>query len=165
MSMTDLQRYARDIECFTVYPESGTGSPMAIAYCVLGLNGEMAEMSESTPSEFSSELGDVFWYLARLCVETGVWPDEPKRPARWEMATVLNVNAGKVAEIAKKHIRDGKPVEMMRPLITDIYEGLAWLATNSTADGVDLQAVLTANVSKLSDRAARGVLNGNGDHR
>ena len=77
-------------QCFAadtaIYPESGTGSPMALAYVGLGL-GEIGEIqgkikkilrdsdgvvTDEARSAIRAEIGDALWYLARLCSELSI---------------------------------------------------------------------------------------------
>ena len=66
-----------------IYPESGTGSPLALAYVGLGL-GEAGEIQgkikkilrdnggvvdDGARIGIMKEIGDELWYLARLCSE------------------------------------------------------------------------------------------------
>jgi len=76
-----LSDYENKINGFAIYPESGTGSPMALAYCALGLGGEAGEYSEKVKKLIRDgkldkplalkELGDVLWYLTRSANELG----------------------------------------------------------------------------------------------
>jgi hypothetical protein len=63
-----------------VYPEVGTGSITAVAYCALGLAGEAGEIAlkvddlafADTPElrmKIVAEVGDFLWYVPRLRVE------------------------------------------------------------------------------------------------
>lgn len=68
----------------TVYPDANHYTTTAIIYCTLGLVGESGEIANKvkkilrdydglvtdiTRDELRKELGDVFWYLARLADE------------------------------------------------------------------------------------------------
>lgn len=82
-----FQEYAVAVESVAVYPDSGTGSILALTYCTLGLTGEAGEFAEKVKkimrdhgSEISheqhialvKELGDVLWYVTRAAAELGV---------------------------------------------------------------------------------------------
>ena len=76
-----LSDYENKINEFAIYPESGQGTPMALAYCALGLGGEAGEYSEKVKKLIRDgkldkplavkELGDVLWYLTRSANELG----------------------------------------------------------------------------------------------
>lgn len=98
-----------------IYPEAGTGSPLALAYVGLGM-GEAGEvqgkikkvlrddegvLSAKARLDIAAELGDLLWYVARACSEISV----------------------------------------------------------------TMEQVALSNLSKLSDRAERGALQGSGDDR
>lgn len=82
----EFDEYQRTIEQFAVYPESGSGRVEALSYCGLGLGGETGEVLEHLKKivrdndgvitderrdAVFKELGDVIWYLGRLCTEFG----------------------------------------------------------------------------------------------
>lgn len=66
-----------------IYPEAGTGSQLALAYVGLGL-GEVGELQNKLKKllrdgvldkdAVSKELGDIFWYWNRCCIELGLNP-------------------------------------------------------------------------------------------
>lgn len=76
-----LSDYENNINAFAIYPEAGQGTPMALAYCALGLGGEAGEYSEKVKKLIRDgvldkplavkELGDVLWYLTRSANELG----------------------------------------------------------------------------------------------
>ena len=76
-----FSEYEHEINKFAIYPEAGKGTPMALAYCALGLGGEAGEYSEKVKKLIRDgkldkplavkELGDVLWYLTRSANELG----------------------------------------------------------------------------------------------
>ncbi len=71
-----------------MYPDAGTGSPDELAYLALGLCGESGKVAEHIKKlmrgdrveglkkeEVEKELGDVFYYLVRLCYAAGTTPE------------------------------------------------------------------------------------------
>ena len=74
-----LNDYQKAIEQFAFYPNAGTGNPMALTYCALGLTGEAGEVAEKIKKYIrdgvfetalvAKELGDVLWYVARMSKE------------------------------------------------------------------------------------------------
>lgn len=101
-----------------LYPESGTGSLIAVNYCALGLGeaGEiqgkvkkiwrgdpgMATLPGSNRIPFQAreaildEAGDVLWYLTRLCLELGVGLEH-----------LMERNAEKVLDRKKRNLIQG----------------------------------------------------------
>lgn len=80
----DFNTYQDQAAVTALYPEAGTGSPLALAYTALGLAGEAGEIAnkvkkilrddngvvtEEKRTEIGKELGDVIWYLARVAAE------------------------------------------------------------------------------------------------
>lgn len=69
-----------------IYPEAGTGNDLELYYLSLGLVSEAGEVagkvkklirdSKLDIGNLAYELGDVFWYLVRLCDAIGYAPDD-----------------------------------------------------------------------------------------
>ena len=69
-----------------IYPESGTGSDLELYYLSLGLTSEAGEVAGKIKKlirdgkldigNLAYELGDCFWYLARLCDAIGYEPED-----------------------------------------------------------------------------------------
>lgn len=76
-----FKEYEETINQFAIYPEAGKSTPLALAYCALGLGGEAGEYSEKVKKLIRDgkldkplavkELGDVLWYLTRSANELG----------------------------------------------------------------------------------------------
>jgi NTP pyrophosphatase (non-canonical NTP hydrolase) len=80
------------------------------------------------------------------------------------VALGLNGEAGEIADIVKKVIRDGTTIPIQR--LTKEAGDVAWyLSELCTNLALDLSYVLQANIDKLADRKERGVLSGSGDER
>ena len=81
MRINSFYEYEKLASNFALYPEDGKGTPMAMAYCALGLVGEAGEASEKIKKLIrdgkldkaltAKELGDVLWYLTALAKELG----------------------------------------------------------------------------------------------
>jgi NTP pyrophosphatase (non-canonical NTP hydrolase) len=76
----------------------------------------------------------------------------------------LTSEAGEVAGKIKKYVRDGGklPVDDVKKELGDVLWYVAVLAAELN---ISLSDVAEANVNKLMDRSARGVLSGSGDNR
>lgn len=69
-----------------IYPEAGTGSDLELYYLSLGLTSEAGEVAGKVKKlirdgkldigNLAYELGDCFWYLARLCDAIGYEPED-----------------------------------------------------------------------------------------
>ncbi len=84
--MKDIDAYLDWTNETAVYPGSGTCGVEEVSYLTLGLAGESGEVAEKTKKllrdgtysrdAMKKELGDVFWYLVRLCKAHGLVPSE-----------------------------------------------------------------------------------------
>ncbi len=76
--------------------------------------------------------------------------------------------AGEIANKVKKIIRDNGGVvtpEQASQIAAEVGDVLWYVAALSRELGVDLGEVAQANIQKLTDRQARGVIGGSGDNR
>jgi len=74
--------------------------------------------------------------------------------------------AGEVANVVKKGIRDGlSPAEQAERVKKELGDVLWYAAQLATELGMSLSEVAEANLSKLADRQTRGVIGGSGDDR
>jgi NTP pyrophosphatase (non-canonical NTP hydrolase) len=82
----NLKKYALFTRTTAIYPEANTGSIHELMYLSLGLSGESGELANKVKKIYrdgnieglealSKELGDVFWYLVRLCDSLNVSPE------------------------------------------------------------------------------------------
>ena len=82
----NLNEYAKTTDQTAIYPEAGTGSDLELYYLSLGLTSEAGEVAGKIKKlirdqvldlgAVAYELGDVFWYLARMCVAIGYDPED-----------------------------------------------------------------------------------------
>lgn len=101
MKIKSFYEYENLAKRFALYPEAGTGSPMALAYTALGLTGESGEYSEKVKKLIRDgkidkplslkELGDVLWYLTASASELG-----------YTLADVAEVNIVKLSDRAER---------------------------------------------------------------
>lgn len=89
-------------------------------------------------------------------------------PGQAQTYTILGLvgEAGEVAQVAKRAIRDNTPQsELEAKMLAELGDCLWYLAECASAYGWTLEAVAQANVAKLASRAARGVIHGEGGER
>lgn len=146
-----------------------------------GLVGEACEVSDVVLNWLESgarpltdlvkELGDVFFYWARLCEETGyVMTDPPgfvvcASPSEPPVASALRLAkyAGQVSEVMKKYVRDGAFSEpKFQKAMYGVY--LSWHELCAAA-GLSWHEVLQHNFDKVEGRVSRGTQRGSGDYR
>lgn len=87
--MTTLEYHQTWTDTVAIYPSAGTGNEKALTYCGLQLASEAGEvagkiakmfrddngqLTEQRRDAIIKEMGDVYWYLARLCRELKVSP-------------------------------------------------------------------------------------------
>ncbi len=90
-----IEDYLKLTNQTAIYPEAGTGSDLELFYLSLGLVSEAGEVAGKVKKlirdgkldtgAMAYELGDVFWYLVRLCEAVGYDP-----------ADVLEININKL---------------------------------------------------------------------
>lgn len=105
-----LDEYAERTADTAIYPGAGTGSWEALSYVGLGL-GEAGEIqgkikkvirddggivTDAKRHDIVAEMGDAYWYLARLCAELGVSPSD-----------VLRANLDKLASRKERGVITG----------------------------------------------------------
>lgn len=132
-------------------------------YCLLGLASELGEylvsrIGKDDPPVDISELGDIAWYIAQLATECGIHlEDTYSRTYSNEGVILMNVMGS-----VKKFIRDGSAPNWAE-LVSMCW---GWLYSEAWAFDRGLNTeVLPANLAKLADRKARGVIQGSGDNR
>lgn len=82
----------------------------------------------------------------------------------------LNGEAGEVAELVFKALRDGSDPGVMEPermqnMFKELGDVLWYVARLADLCGFKLEDVMKGNIDKLMDRKDRGVLTGSGDGR
>jgi len=106
MHIQSFYEYENLAKRFALYPEAGSGSPMALAYTALGLTGEAGEYSEKVKKLIRDgkldkplalkELGDVLWYLTSSAKELG-----------YSLTDVAEVNIVKLMDRAERNVIQG----------------------------------------------------------
>jgi hypothetical protein len=179
-----FKEYSQAIAETAIYPELGHPA----VFPALGLAGESneavvklldIEINETgvEPSDLDRrgvlvELGDITWYLARLCDELGISPDgqldSPNDRPILKLISDLTLFTGQVTESVKKLIRDdgGALTEKRRGKLHSSTLGLI-----STLEGIaqhygsSFDEILEMNIEKTSDRQNRDTTHGDGDYR
>jgi NTP pyrophosphatase (non-canonical NTP hydrolase) len=93
---------------------------------------------------------------------TAVYPKTGQN-ALFYTALGLASEAGEYAGKLKKLMRDAE--FSRQDAVSELGDVLWYIAAAADALGVDLATVAEKNIAKLTDRKARGVLGGSGDHR
>lgn len=175
-----------------IYPQH-----VAAEYLTLGLCSEAAECVElhlapSRTSRFTDdlggEMGDVQWYVARLCYTYNMSfaavvanAKEAYRPFPNNIDTLLTkitVEAGLVAGKVKKQVRDGAKWtgeeredarQYIRGRLVRIVElsmyVTDWLYTNHNSEYNSYDKLLKMNRIKLQSRLERDAIGGDGSNR
>ncbi len=102
----NLNEYTRRTESTAVYPSAGKRNWDELAYLSLGLMSEAGEVAGKIKKlhrdnfikveDVVDEVGDVFWYLARLCIALDIDPE-----------TVLQRNFLKLLDRQKRGVLGG----------------------------------------------------------
>jgi len=77
----------------------------------------------------------------------------------------LNGEAGEVAELVKKAMRDSDGVVPNAKMAKELGDVLWYLSRLAAKCGYTLEEIAELNIHKLRDRAERGVIRGSGDDR
>jgi len=105
MNLNDYKNFTRTT---AIYPEANTGQVPELMYLALGLAGESGEVANKVKKlyrdgddpakreQLQGELGDVFWYLARLCDALGLEPED-----------LLQANADKLSSRKQRGVIGG----------------------------------------------------------
>jgi NTP pyrophosphatase (non-canonical NTP hydrolase) len=162
-----------------------------VDYTIVGLGSEIGELAEvyaeakkgfygklngATTKEALSECGDIFWYVAATADALHLQLDWVLKQTTTDIhhvskgLTLVDMVAahGRIQGILKKSIRDNEG------FLTPNHEVLIALdlcnVWHHTAQFIYLlggteNGVMNANLNKLADRKARGVLQGSGNNR
>ena len=170
--------YANATDETALYPEANTASDIELAYLVMGLIGEIGEVGEIVIDEtrgihhgdLYAEIGDCFWYIARISKLAEFWTGQPIVPRPHACITsTYPASMGAIANSAKKIIRDGCDPSKFIAHVQTAADDLATLyAAESGCDefwegfGTD---ILQPNLAKLRSRLKRNAISGDGDKR
>jgi NTP pyrophosphatase (non-canonical NTP hydrolase) len=82
------------------------------------------------------------------------------------LALGINGEAGEIAEVIKKMIRDGTPYAEVRAKIKKEVGDVLWYCSQLLAAfDIDMEMCAIDNLIKLASRKARGKIHGSGDDR
>lgn len=111
MSELTLNEYQSRTGETAVYPESGTGSIIAVNYAALGVANEGGEVAgkikkawrddngvitEAKRTELLGELGDVLWYVSQVATEIG-----------WDLSEIAQSNLAKLSSRKERGVIGG----------------------------------------------------------
>ena len=128
-----------------------------LLYCTMGLVGELGEIAEADDKgDLLLEVGDAFWYAANICDSTSDHLNH-----LWEVGRQLYRTSNRPAETAitaplnscKKLWRDGYSQALFATYVQDVAIALGWVDSVRVSNGLDLLAVLQANLDKLAPKA------------
>jgi len=195
MDMIAFRQYAAFTATTAIYP-----TQIEAEYLALGICSEVAECLELieegtvafTSMLFSKtlakEIGDVQWYVARICAHFDFDYATVVQNALLNSGVVcrsldailnrMSVQAGLIAGKVKKQLRDGhswngaQREEVRRTILTYLTKLIQltkhvcdWFALSGYHEFNSYEKLLAGNTAKLSDRKDRGVLAGSGDNR
>lgn len=102
----NLNKYLELTNQTAIYPGAGTGNDTELTYLALGLSSESGEVAGKIKKlirdnnldvgNLAYELGDCFWYLARLCEAIGYDPED-----------ILEININKLLKRKEKGTLQG----------------------------------------------------------
>lgn len=176
--ITSWEDYVKATDETAIYPHSGTGDSIELAYLTLGLAGELAELVDKINgnckrSAILAEAGDVYWYLARFD-RVFVFPRFVDSLPSFSENDLLEAEhiACRMGNDVKKALRDGPisslPVKAAHRIKFLITSALLQFLDHASGESVEeriITNVLQPNLNKLKDRQQRGVIKGSGDYR
>lgn len=163
----NIEEYQKIIEQTAIYPKQVNN--FGLAYCYLGLLGELNEFDEAcdidnTEEAVKKEAGDVLWYITAFCIEADInLSDVWNYIERGETLPTIP----ELAEYIKKYYRDNKSlnkelfVKCLKRLIH--YMEFTWYEYFDTT--LDWNEIRQINYDKLIARRTTNTLHGDGDNR
>lgn len=156
---------------------AGVGTSVGALYCLAGLLEERAELASAANNYYQGwpnahldvlkEAGDILWYACRLAEDAGVagavlggYQWDPQQVQGLEVYGPDPFRLTALARSVKRHHRDGTPLDC-----DAVRAVLEELSSAVRCTGLSLHEVAEANIKKLRDRKARGVIGGSGDNR
>lgn len=96
---------------------------------------------------------------------TGVYPKTPQSQALSYVGLGLVNEAGEVAGVIKKILRNDYETIPLEKIIAELGDVAWYLSEMCNVLNISLVDVLKQNKTKLEDRKERGVIKGSGDNR
>jgi len=173
-SKPTLLKYTKLSSKTAIYPDRN--GFYGFIYCCLGLAGEAGELLDADVKEIASEGSDVLWYLAQLCVELEIDPQEIEAKSKDFRHLLMMCDclfetvsaATRVSDIAKKCLRDSsnevtpEAKDKIQYQLSRCFHGICNI---SRLLGKSWEELAQMNLDKLYSRMERGKLGGSGDHR
>lgn len=146
-----------------------TAAQLDFLHMAVGFSGEIAEVFGDPNPNLAEELGDCFFYLTGACISRGMEPPSVPVPGFLEMEepalqrSLIGLS-GDLLDIAKRWGIYQKEFEeaKFQQVIADAYVALLLLCRYW---GLDLMAILSHNVDKLSRRYPNGYSNKSAQER
>ncbi len=175
--------YCQATNEMAIYPQAGECSQVELAYLTLGLIGELGEFGELVIKEVQgisddkkfAELGDCFWYIARLSLFSYDISERLIVPTFHNCITAsYQESMGRLANSSKKIIRDRCTIDKFVAHVQSAADDLATLyAVDAFCEKPEPDEfwaaldhdVLQPNLHKLRSRLKRGAIKGDGDNR
>lgn len=188
----NISEYAEKARSVKVYPAAFTYPALGLA----GEIGEVLDKitscshhSNVSKDDVVKEIGDALWYVVNTAADAGLSFNDivdgmtgglradnfteanaqiKRRIDTRSSLVKLPIHAGRIAEVAKKMIRDSDGVmpENKLPIVKEsLVEILVCLFDIADLWSINFDDVARANINKLFSRKARGVLQGSGDDR
>jgi hypothetical protein len=174
-----LGEYRDAIEQFAIYPEAGTGSHRAQRHVTLGLFSELigavaadyqkaerddaGDFTTDRLIDLKRQMGDALWYITRGIVEFETHNDGliwGKTLHELQMSVHVERSIIEAFMSVPRVV-----VQTDFRVYQDVLTLLHLLGISAARHGWSIQDLAFANVAKLKDRAARGVLQGAGEYR
>lgn len=165
MNLNEYQKLTKET---AIYPEE-----VKFAYLALGVNDEWVELVQkteegATKEAIIDELGDCWWYLARLSDELGIELDSLLGTLDAELdpdiGGIITSCIGKMQGRVKKYLRGDYKVSELSGKVLEYMEAIASGFEIMLGD-YPLEDVVQRNYDKLMSRKDRDVLRGDGDNR
>jgi len=137
------------------------------AYCAVGLLAELSELKDALQHDRDKviyELGDCWWMIVNLTRELGLDDLRLVYPSSTVYGIQIDVEALAIEYLptVARWLRGDHRGATIRMLAND---AVSILLAIGRLNELSAQDIFRANIAKLADRKARGVIKGQGDNR